>query len=196
VSDAVVSRSNEILGRLRETARDTPGARERLAALPMHLVARVGDARVGIVHGDAASLAGWGFARDRLDDAAHLRWIEAMFAEAKVDVFASTHTCDAAMRRYEGGVVANNGAAGMPNFEAALEGLVTRIATRPFGGDARLYGTRERGAHVEAITLRYDARRWLDRFEASWPRGSPAHASYHGRITRGVPGTIEDARPR
>jgi hypothetical protein len=196
VSDAVVARSNRILGRLRETARGRAGARDRLAALPMHLVARVGDARIGIVHGDAASLAGWGFARDRLDDVAHLRWIESMFAEAKVDVFASTHTCEAAMRRYEGGIVANNGAAGMPNFEGALEGLVTRIATRPFEGEARLYGTRERGAHVDAIALRYDHPRWVERFLASWPEGSPAHASYHARITRGVHGTPGDARPR
>ena len=196
VSDAVVSRSNEILDRLREAARAVPGARDRLAALPMHLVARVGDARVGIVHGDATSLAGWGFARDRLDDGAHLRWIEAMFTEAKVDVFASTHTCDAAMRRYEGGVVANNGAAGMPNFESAPEGLVTRIGVRPFEGRERLYGTHERGAHVDAIALRYDNAGWLDRFAASWPEGSPAHASYHHRITRGVRGTPEDARPR
>jgi hypothetical protein len=196
VSDAVVARSNEILERLRATARRVAGARERLASLPMHVVARVGDARIGIVHGDAASLAGWGFARDRLDEAAHVRWIESMFAEARVDLFASTHTCDAAMRRYEGGIVANNGAAGMPNFEGSIEGLVTRISTRPFQGAERLYGTRERGAHVDAVALRYDAARWLERFLASWPEGSTAHASYHTRITRGARGAVEDARPR
>ncbi|HEX4782174.1 MAG TPA: hypothetical protein VH301_15535, partial [Usitatibacter sp.] len=54
VSDATVHRSNEILERLRATARTLPGARERLARLPMNLVAQVGDARVAIVHGDAA----------------------------------------------------------------------------------------------------------------------------------------------
>jgi hypothetical protein len=100
------------------------------------------------------------------------------------------------MRRFDGGVVANNGAAGMPNFEGALEGLVTRISTRSFEGGERLYGTRERGAHVDAVALRYDASRWLERFLASWPEKSPAHASYHGRITRGVRGSIDLAGPR
>ena len=93
VSDIEVSRSNQILERLRATARTFVDHGAELAALPMHLVAQVGDARVGIVHGDATSLAGWGFARDRLDDPAHARWIESAFHMARVDVFASTHTC-------------------------------------------------------------------------------------------------------
>ena len=75
VSDAEVMRSNEILVRLRATAAARPALRARLGALPMHLTARVAGARVGIVHGDAASLAGWGFAHDRLDDPAHRRWV-------------------------------------------------------------------------------------------------------------------------
>ena len=48
----------------------------RLAALPMHLVAQVGGLRIGIVHGDAAALAGWGFAHDALDDPAASRWLD------------------------------------------------------------------------------------------------------------------------
>ena len=84
VGDAEVSRSNEILERLRSTARSFPKLRARFAALPMNLVARVGEARIGIVHGDAVSLAGWGFAHDRLDDSSHGRWIESMFRAAQV----------------------------------------------------------------------------------------------------------------
>src|SRR5258706_14029896 len=60
VDDATVSRSNEIIAALRETARRFPAALARLAALPMHLVAAVGGERRAIVHGDAAWLAGWG----------------------------------------------------------------------------------------------------------------------------------------
>ena len=195
VSDAEVWRSNGILGRLRETARREPQVRARLARLPMHLVARVGAARVGIVHGDAVSLAGWGFARDRLDDPAHRRWVEAMFAEAKVDVFASTHTCLPALRRFGGGVVANNGAAGMPNFEGSRTGLATRIGLRPFAGTA-LYGTEAGTAYVEAIAIEYDHRAWERRFLGAWPEGSSAHASYFRRIVHGARGTIADARPR
>ena len=181
VSDAVVSHSNEILGLLREAARRCGGARERLARLPMHLVARVGDARVGIVHGDAVSLAGWGFASDRLADSAHDRWIESMLHEAHVDVFASTHTCLPALRRYQGGVIANNGAAGMPNFPVRA-GLVTRIGRRAFGGAAAMTGAEVAGACVEIVPLEYDHERWVRRFLAAWPDGSPAHASYFARI--------------
>jgi hypothetical protein len=199
VSDAEVSRSNEILERLRATARGFPEQRARLAALPMHLAARVGEARVGIVHGDAVSLAGWGFAQDRLDHPAHRRWVASMFEEAKVDVFASTHTCVPALRRFAlgdaAGVVANNGAAGMPNFAGTRYGLITRIGARAFAGPERLYGLETRGTWVEALRLAYDHDRWTERFLSSWPAGSPAHASYFRRIVEGPRMTADRAEP-
>jgi hypothetical protein len=189
VSDAEVSRSNEILARLRETARAVPELRERLGALPMHLAASVGGVRVGIVHGDAASLAGWGFAHDQLDRPAHRRWIDSVFREAKVRVFASTHTCLPALRRFSvAGIdtaIANNGAAGMPNFSAARHGLVTRLATQPYAGPERLHGLQVAGLNVEILRLDYDHERWVARFLAQWPEGSPAHASYYRRIVEG-----------
>jgi hypothetical protein len=196
VGDAEVSRSNEILARLRETARRAPALRERLAALPMHLTAAVGDARIGIVHGDASSLAGWGFAQDRLDDPAHRRWIESSFQEARVDVFASTHTCLPAFRTFHGGVVANNGAAGMPNFAGTHYGLLTRVGVQPFAGPERVYGMAARGVHVEALRIDYAHERWLHRFLASWPEGSAAHASYFRRIKEGTRFGLGQAAPR
>jgi hypothetical protein len=189
VSDAEVRRSNQILARLRETARGVPAVRARLAALPMHLVARVGDARVGLVHGDAASLAGWGFAHDRLADPRHARWVESALRDANVDVFASSHTCLPALHALEVDgrpcAVANNGAAGMPNFAGTRHGIVTRIATTPFDGPGRLYGTALAGVHVDAVRLDYDHERWVARFLASWTAGSAAHASYFRRIVEG-----------
>lgn len=185
VSDADVSRSNAILARLRETARGDDGSRSRLAELPMHLTARVGEARVAIVHGDAASLAGWGFAHDRLADPRHARWVESAFRDARVDVFASTHTCLPALREFAGGVVANNGAAGMPNFAATRLGLVTRIATRPFAGPEKVAGIARAGVFIEALRVDYDHEAWTRRFLRSWPRGSPAHDSYFRRIADG-----------
>ena len=200
VSDVDVSRSNEILERLRNAARGFPELRERLGRLPMHLVARVGEARVGIVHGDAASLAGWGFAQERLDDPAHRRWIESAFRAGHVDIFASTHTCLPAFRRFafEGlrGVVANNGAAGMPNFAGRRTGLITRIGCAPFAGPEKIYGIETRGVHVEALEIAYDHARWLARFLASWPEGSPAHASYYRRIVDGPRFTLAQAAAR
>jgi hypothetical protein len=68
VGDDEVSRSNAIIERLAETAAGLPGVRERLAALPMLLRGRVGDLPLAIVHGDAESLAGWGFSQEQVDD--------------------------------------------------------------------------------------------------------------------------------
>jgi hypothetical protein len=200
VSDAEVSRSNEILERLRGTARALPELRERLGRLPMNLVARVGEARIGIVHGDAASLAGWGFAHDRLDDPRHGRWIESAFADAEVDVFASTHTCLPALREFGfahgRGIVANNGAAGMPNFAGTHFGLVTRIGRVAHRGAERLHGLAIGGAHVETLMVNYDHERWLARFLASWPEDSSAHRSYFRRIAQGPRFDLAQAAPR
>ena len=185
VGDAEVARSNEILARLRETARSAPQWRERLARLPMQLVARVGAARIGIVHGDAVSLAGWHFAHDRLDDPAHAPWVDSVFREARVDVFASTHTCLPALRAFGAGIVANNGAAGMPNHKGTRFGLVTRIGRRPYRGGERVRGMERAGVHVDALRVDYDHARWMQRFLANWPEGSPAHDSYYRRLTDG-----------
>jgi len=185
VSDAEVARSNEIIAQLRETARSLPDWRARLRELPMHLVAQVGDARVGIVHGDAASLAGWGFAHDRLADPSHERWLESAFSDAGVDFFASTHTCLPALRAFDFGVIANNGAAGMPNHAGTRFGLVTRLSTRPYAGFDRVRGLKRGGVHADMLRVDYDHDGWMRRFLASWPESSAAHASYHRRMVDG-----------
>jgi len=198
VSDADVERSNAILARLRETARAFPDRREALGRLPMNLVARVGAARVGLVHGDASSLAGWGFAHDRLDDPGHRRWIESAFAASGVDVFACSHTCLPALRRFavDGRevAVANNGATGMPNFRGSREGLVTRVSVRASPRRA-LYGATVGGLRVEAIAIDYDAGAFRRRFLARWPAGSPAHDSYFRRIESGPAFDLASAAP-
>jgi len=199
VSDAEVSRSNAILERLRDTARREEPARSALAGLPMHLVAAVGTARVGIVHGDASSLAGWGFAASRLDAPEHRRWIEDAFTHARVDVFACTHTCLPAMRHFThargAAVVANNGAAGMPNVALSRYGLLTRISVEPYRGPALAYGTKVGGVFVDALRIDYDHERWMRRFLASWPEGSGAHESYHRRMREGPRHSLAQARP-
>jgi hypothetical protein len=134
VPDEDVARSNEILAQLRATVRRAesrrPGLRARLAALPMHRVARIGDARIGIVHGDAWALAGWQFAHDSLHAANREATIAAAFEQAALDGFASTHTCLPALKVFDTGLgerfVINNGSAGMPNFRGSRAGLITR----------------------------------------------------------------------
>jgi hypothetical protein len=198
VDDGVVTRSNEILADLRQAASGA-GLTAHLSALPMHLVARVGDKRVGIVHGDAASLAGWRFARDALDDPANNAWLDDVRTKSTIDIFASTHTCLAALRDFDlpAGrmTVINNGAAGMANFTGTTYGLVSRIATVPCPHQT-LYGLARDGVFVDALAVEFGLDEFLARFDKRWPRGSAAYASYYARITRGPSHTVEQATAR
>jgi hypothetical protein len=197
VGDDMVRRSNEILTRLR--AEIAPAERAPLRDLPMHLVAQVGALRVGIVHGDAAALAGWRFAQDALDEVRHRGWLDDIAREAQVDVFASTHTCLAALRDFtlSSGrlTIVNNGAAGMPNFAGSRFGVITRIATSP-SPHQPLFGLARDGVHIDAIAAGYDHDAFLDCFLNRWPERSPAHASYYRRIVNGPHYTIAQAIPR
>lgn len=195
VADDVVTRSNRILSALREVADRTPVAGARLAELPMHLAADVGGLRIGIVHGDATSLAGWDFTREILD-AAPPAALADLQARSRVDVFASTHTCLALLHdvALPGGrlTVINNGAAGMPNFSGDRRGLISRIAVTP-SPHQPAYGLVRAGVHIDAIAVDYDHERFLDRFLARWPAGTPAHSSYLERIVAGPAHTIARA---
>ena len=198
VAEDVVRGSNAILLDLRRVATKVPGAAERLAALPMHLVADVGGLRVGIVHGDAAALAGWSFGSDALDVPAAHTELNQLRRVVPIDVFASTHTCLAVMRdfRLRAGrlTIVNNGAAGMPNFSGSRIGVVSRIATTP-SLQRPLYGIVHEGIHIDAIAVAYDSDAFLDRFVGCWPKGSAAHASYFHRITAGPDYSVERAVP-
>jgi hypothetical protein len=185
VDAGTVERSNRIHARLKQTAQAHPELLRRLAQLPMLRRYRVGSTSIGVVHGDAESLAGWGFDIAALDAADKRDWIAAAFREAGVEVFASSHTCLPALRTMEGaGVVINNGAAGMPNFAGRLCGVVTRIAVSPAPTPV-LYGCRLGSLHIDALPLDYDSVAWEAAFLANWPPGSPAHVSYYRRIVDG-----------
>jgi len=193
VADAEVERSNEILRRLRGTAGAYPELRARLAVLPMHLVAEIGGLRIGIVHGDAESLAGWRFSQEALRERPERA--RALLAEAAIDVFACTHTCLPVMQDFATprgtALIVNNGAAGMPNFRDTHFGLATRIASTP--STEALYGTRLGATFVEAMPVRYDHDAWLNRFDCVWPAGSPASVSYRRRVASGPRYDVERA---
>ena len=184
VGDADVARSNAILERLRETARGFPALRARLGGLPMHAVAAVGGVRIAIVHGDAWSLAGWCFSQEssrRMPDEV----LERAFDAADVSVFASSHTCLPVTYRLPAGVIANNGAAGMPNFRGTRFGLVTRISTAE-RADA-LYGERLGPIVVETLAVRYDHE----------PLARAVRSPVAGRLAgRGVLPQADHRRPR
>ncbi|MBA1149237.1 hypothetical protein H0Z60_19505 [Ectothiorhodospiraceae bacterium WFHF3C12] len=210
VDAATVARSNEIMERLRAVARAVPGSRNQLGNLPMHAVFSVAGHRIGVIHGDPESLAGWAFAAESLappDTALRTalgcaqarqtspELVRDYLRRANVSVFASTHTCLPVAQGYRwdggAGAVINNGSAGMPNFSGDLRGLITRIGASP-APDA-LYGIELDGLHCQALPVAYDHRGWLRRFERWWPAGSPAHRSYHPRITRGPVYTASQA---
>jgi hypothetical protein len=197
VDDGIVARSNAILSQLGAIA--PRAARERLRALPMHLLAQVGGLRVGIVHGDAVALAGWRFANDALDAARNQSWLGDVRRASNVDVFACTHTCLAALRDFALSAgrltVINNGAAGMPNFSGTAFGVVTRIAASP-APHPSLYGLQRDGVHIDALALHYDQSKFFDHFLEHWPAGSPAHVSYYERIVNGPSYTLAQAAPR
>lgn len=191
-----VERSNRIHARLKATAHRHPGALDGLRELSMFARYRVGEIRIGVVHGDAEALAGWRFAVNALDDPANRIWMEDAFRRAQVDIFASSHTCLPVCRRFaldhRAGWVINNGAAGMPNFAATRFGVITRIgiALSPHPG---LYGGTVGGIHLDALALKFDADRWEREFLTNWPPESPAHRSYFSRIVHGSDYTMAQA---
>ena len=184
VDDGTVERSNRILERLRIAALADPAQCEALARLPMHLVAEVAGERVAVVHGDADSLAGWGFSQEHLATprgvAGALEW----FRISGARVFASSHTCLPVLQSFDGArLIANNGSAGMPNFRDTRFGIATRVSARPRAG--ALYAARAGRLHVEAQPLAYDHDKWHARFLEWWPARSDAFVSYHRRIVEG-----------
>jgi len=196
VGDDTVERSNRIIERLRATAQALPDSCRRLAALPMTALAEVGGERIGIVHGDADSLAGWGFSQEVLATRDGLRAAERAFDAAAVRVFASSHSCLPVLQGFAGDrALVNNGSAGMANFAQTRYGLATRISVTPSA--AALYRLRVGRLCVEAIPIDFDPGAWMRRFLAQWPAGSDAHASYFGRISHGPSYRIEQAlRPQ
>ena len=190
VDAGVVARSNLIHRELKATAARQPAAtRALVSALPMFRRYRVGQTRIGVVHGDADSLAGWRFDVAALDEPAALPWLQRVFTQAQVDIFASTHTCLPALRTVPrpgqpDAAVVNNGAAGMPNFRNAVTGLCARIATTPAPGGV-VHEQHVGDVFIALLPLAYDAPRWRAEFEAQWPPGSAAHVSYFERIAHG-----------
>jgi hypothetical protein len=190
VDAGVVERSNLIHARLKATARRHPDLAARIARLPMFARYQIGDCRIGVVHGDADSLAGWRFDVDALDDPAARGWLQSVFMQANVDVFASTHTCLPAMRTVmrpnaTDGWVINNGATGMPNFAGDLSGLCTRISVTP-SPHAAVHEVCVAGSYVSLLPVRFDSERWQTEFLAQWPEGSAAWLSYWQRIATGT----------
>jgi hypothetical protein len=193
VSDAEVEYSNRIMAELQRSALRFPEITSHLTALPMHLVAEVGGEKIGVVHGDAHSLAGWDFSREALADPLATQALQRDFVEANVAVFASTHTCLPVIKSVpmldKTGLIVNNGSAGMANIANSTHGLITRISRAPFmpTSDKKLSqaSARSGGLHIDLLRVDFDSVAWTKKFLLNWPAASAAHTSYFKRVTRG-----------
>ena len=188
VDHSLVERSNRIHARLKLTAQKFPEILRSLSLLPLFARFSVAKTQIGVVHGDAHSLSGWLFDATELDKTTNRDSIIQAFSAANVSIFASTHTCLPATRRFQlnngMGVVANNGAAGMPNFQGQRTGLLTRISVDP-SPHTSVYGMTHGDVQIDAIAIDYDDIRWRQTFLQSWPEGSDAHTSYWKRMGDG-----------
>lgn len=188
VDQRVVDRSNRIHARLKEVATRHPDLMTRLATLPLFARYEVGSMKIGVVHGDANSLAGWQFDGGELDKPENQSAITRSFHDADVDIFASSHTCLPALRQFSlahrTGVIVNNGAAGLPNFRGERSGLLTRVSLYA-SPHVPLYGMELNEIRIDALPITYDYAAWQHHFLSNWPVGSDAYTSYFWRIANG-----------
>jgi hypothetical protein len=208
VDRAVVDRSNAIMRTLQARAAAHADLVAGVVALPKFCSVDVAGKKIGVVHGDARSLAGWDFAYEAMPALpgegvgtstcrAPAESIANVFRTAGVTAFASTHTGLPFLQDFDidgnRRLIINNGAAGLPNFKDSTFGLLTRISADLQPPAESLYGTALDGLRFDALPIHYDTNAWLELFEANWPAGSPAHEGYFGRIAHGPEFTVAQA---
>ena len=189
--DASVSRSNRIHKMLSIAVDERPECKEPLIGRPPATTVDVAGVKVGITHGDEKLLGGWDCSGDSLRDPVRQDELSRWMKRMGIRIFACTHTCAPVGIALEDGVVINNGATGLPNFEGQQFGIVTRIATTP--ADEAVFGTQIDGLYVEAVPVRYDQEAYVAWFDGLWSRLSPAAVSYRGRIVNGPAERIPEA---
>jgi hypothetical protein len=190
VADSIVERSNQIQKKLKLAVSSQFSA--DAAFLPMTLTYEVGQTNVGVVHGDAQSLAGWQFDPSELDQTANRSKLAQLFKSSGMHVFASSHTCTPGIRVFEKfGAVINNGSSGMANLPGTTHGIMTRISMHPAPKTLPvLYSQTYAGVFLQAIKVEFNLVQWQRQFLQAWPAHSPAHESYFDRISRGPTSTV------
>lgn len=189
VDDNMVARSNRIMESVQQLIGRQPSLSEQLGRLPRQLRLEIAGHRIGVVHGDPDSIAGWGLAVEQMPPPGTSdETLENWFRAAEVDAIACTHTCLPFIQDCQAGgrrrVVINNGSAGMPNFRDDPRGLISRISRHPAPFET-CYRTRLGSLYLEAVPLEVVTREWRQGFERMWPPGSPAYESYWSRLMEG-----------
>ena len=190
-ADDSVSRSNRIHKMLSIAVHRHPELQQLLDGRPAIATVDVAGYKVGITHGDEKLIGGWDCSRESLQDVLRQDELDTFMQENDIDVFATTHTCATVALGLARGLVINNGAAGLPNFEGQKYGLVIRISTTEHP-DAIIRAKRG-SLVVEAVPTRYDHDAYVKWFDDLWDEASPAAISYRGRIVNGPHDFVENA---
>ena len=196
VDQRVVQRSNRIITRLQDIARDQPDLMEKLADLPRFQCLIFGGLKILVLHGDPESLAGWGLAHESFAEG-NRKQLESWFEATGADAIFCTHTCLPVL--WSGSVggrerlVLNNGSAGMGNLLSDNRGLVTRIGAVDSAVEP-VAATELHGLRFSLQPVTYDVEAWIGRFDALWPAGSDAALSYRNRLLKGTALRPEDVR--
>lgn len=190
-SDAAVSRSNRIHKMLSIAVHEHPECKEPLMGRPPAMTVDVAGVKVGITHGDEKLIGGWDCSRESLEDPTRQDELSRWMKGAGIRVFATTHTCASVGIALSDGLLINNGAAGLPNFEGQRFGIISRIATTP--AEEAIFSAQVDGLYVEAVPVRYDHDAYVEWFDGLWPRLSPAAVSYRDRIVNGPVDRIDDS---
>lgn len=127
VSNAFVSRSNQIHERMKTVIRDNTQLVSLLVDRPTIAVIEVAGRRVALTHGDEKLVAGWGCSYESLGDKARQQELDDWLTRHSIKVLATTHTCAPAAIALPHGAVINNGTSGLidgidQDFEDALLG--------------------------------------------------------------------------
>ncbi|GMI55883.1 hypothetical protein ScalyP_jg7407 [Parmales sp. scaly parma] len=195
VSSDIKLNADLIVSRLHSIAQKRCSVENRnwLSNLPNFVTLKFANGeRVGILHGDATSLSGWDFAEENIES--NRDYIEQAFEESNVSGFCTTHTCQAFGQKFKNGFIWNNGAAGIPNFSDGRYGLLTRISLEGVENPHEaLYECTHKGINYSAVKIMYDEDSFHREFTSLHGEGTPAHASYFGRISCGVSWRIDQA---
>lgn len=190
-SDEAVSRSNRIHKMLSIAVDEHPDLKGMLVGRPATMTVGVAGRKIAITHGDEKLIGGWDCSRESLQDVMRQDEVDTFMERNDVDVFVTTHTCAPVALRLARGVIVNNGAAGLPNFEGQHYGLVIRVAEEPVR-DA-VFECEQDGVWVQAVPLRYDHDAYVAWFDGLWNETSPAAVSYRERIIDGPDDRLADS---
>lgn len=191
VSDDIVNRSNIIHEKLKKVMDYLPEYKNILSNRKKNIVLEMMGKRIAITHGDEKSLSGWGCSVESLEREERQAELEKWLKDNNINILASTHTCFPAALKLENGIVINNGAAGMPNFNGKIYGLITRISS--YMNENAVYRDKIDNLYAEAVPVIYDNDKFLRWFDCVWDFGSEASLSYRDRIINGTEYGIEKA---